>query len=77
MRALGQLWAAGKKIDWKGFHAYEQRRRLPLPTYPFERERFWIEPDRKVESVATSSTKSVEGSPRDWIFLSRHGSALI
>ena len=56
-RALGQLWAAGKKIDWKGYHAHEQRRRLPLPTYPFERERFWIEPGRKVESVATSSAE--------------------
>jgi acyl transferase domain-containing protein len=58
--ALGQLWAAGKKIDWKGFHAHERRRRLPLPTYPFERERFWIEPDRRIESVATSSSKSAE-----------------
>ncbi|MGC2491227.1 SDR family NAD(P)-dependent oxidoreductase [Candidatus Binatus sp.] len=60
VRAVGQLWAAGKQIDWKGFHAHERRRRLPLPTYPFERERFWIEPDRKVESVGTSSTRSVK-----------------
>lgn len=56
-RALGQLWATGKKIDWKGYHAHEQRRRLPIPTYPFEREHFWIEPGRKVESVVTSSAE--------------------
>ena len=55
--ALAQVWVAGKKIDWKGFHAHEQRQRLPLPTYPFERERFWIEPGRKVELVATSSVE--------------------
>ena len=57
-RALGQVWTAGKKIDWKGYHAYEQRRRLPLPTYPFERERYWIEPGPKVESAATSSAEA-------------------
>ena len=57
MGALAELWVAGKKIDWKGFHAHEQRQRLPLPTYPFERARFWIEPDRKVESVTTSSVE--------------------
>ena len=59
-RALGQLWSAGKKIDWKGFHAHERRRRLPIPTYPFERERFWIEPGRKIESVVTSSGQSAK-----------------
>ncbi len=52
--ALGQLWVAGKKIDWKGYHAREQRRRLPLPTYPFEREHFWIEPGTKIEAVAVA-----------------------
>ncbi|MGA9725840.1 MAG: SDR family NAD(P)-dependent oxidoreductase, partial [Candidatus Binatus sp.] len=56
-RALGQLWAAGRKIDWKGFHSHERRRRLPLPTYPFERERFWIEPGRRIESVAPSAAE--------------------
>jgi acyl transferase domain-containing protein/thioesterase domain-containing protein/aryl carrier-like protein len=55
--AVAQLWVAGKKIDWKGFHAHAQRQRLPLPTYPFERERFWIEPGQKVELVATSSVE--------------------
>ncbi len=59
-RALGQLWAAGKEIDWKSYHAHERRRRLPLPTYPFERERYWIEPGRKIESVATSSAESAK-----------------
>jgi len=41
--ALGRLWAAGARIDWQGFHAGQGRRRVPLPTYPFERRRHWIE----------------------------------
>ncbi|TSC32697.1 type I polyketide synthase [Corallococcus sp. Z5C101001] len=41
--ALGRLWLGGVTVDWKGFAANEQRRRVPLPTYPFQRERYWIE----------------------------------
>ncbi|MCZ6597763.1 MAG: SDR family NAD(P)-dependent oxidoreductase [Planctomycetota bacterium] len=42
--ALGTLWRARVPIDWKAFRDGEERRRVPLPTYPFERESFWIEP---------------------------------
>ncbi|HYU31102.1 MAG TPA: amino acid adenylation domain-containing protein [Thermoanaerobaculia bacterium] len=40
--ALGKLWIAGCRIDWAGFHGGERRRRVPLPTYPFERQRYWV-----------------------------------
>ncbi|HEY2738289.1 MAG TPA: condensation domain-containing protein, partial [Thermoanaerobaculia bacterium] len=40
--ALARLWLAGCRIDWAGFHDGERRRRVPLPTYPFERKRYWI-----------------------------------
>ncbi|MCA1561429.1 MAG: acyltransferase domain-containing protein [Chloroflexi bacterium] len=42
--ALGQLWLAGADIDWVAFDAGERRRRVALPTYPFERTRCWAEP---------------------------------
>jgi len=41
---LGRLWLAGVPIDWAGYHGRETRRRVPLPTYPFERQRHWILP---------------------------------
>lgn len=41
---LGKLWLSGVAIDWSEFHAHEPRQRLPLPTYPFERQRYWIDP---------------------------------
>ncbi len=41
--ALARLWLAGLPIDWAGFAAHENRRKLRLPTYPFERKRYWIE----------------------------------
>ncbi len=44
LHSLGRLWLAGAEIDWSGFHGGERRRRVPLPAYPFERQRYWIEP---------------------------------
>ncbi len=46
LSALGRLWTAGVTVDWDGFYAGERRRRIPLPTYPFQRRRFWVEPGR-------------------------------
>lgn len=42
--ALGRLWMAGAAIDWKRYHGDEKRLRIPVPTYPFERQRYFIEP---------------------------------
>lgn len=44
---LGDLWVAGASPDWAAYFSAEERRRIPLPTYPFERKRFWIEPDNR------------------------------
>jgi len=48
LAALGRLWLTGVEIDWKGG---KNARRVPLPTYPFERQRFWIEPQRRAGSA--------------------------
>jgi NAD(P)-dependent dehydrogenase (short-subunit alcohol dehydrogenase family)/aryl carrier-like protein len=42
-QALGDLWAAGVDIDWSRVHDDGPRRRVPLPTYPFEHSRHWID----------------------------------
>lgn len=41
--ALGKLWALGQDIAWPAVHAGDHRQRVPLPTYPFERHRHWVE----------------------------------
>ncbi len=43
LAGLAQLWVSGIKVNWNGFHAGEHRRRVELPTYPFERRRYWID----------------------------------
>lgn len=55
MTALAELWVAGLAIDWQGFYQTEQRYRLPLPTYPFERESYWIAPDAAPTATQNSS----------------------
>ncbi len=51
LNTLGQLWLSGVQIDWSGFYAAERRHRIPLPTYPFERQRYWIEPEKNTSTV--------------------------
>ena len=43
LQNLGHLWANGGTVDWAGVYQDQRRRRLPLPTYPFERQRYWVE----------------------------------
>ena len=42
---VARAWVAGAPVDWKAFRGSERRRRVHLPTYPFERQRHWIELD--------------------------------
>jgi len=43
MTAVGTLWQAGVAIDWAAVHEGERRYRTPLPTYPFEEQRFRLD----------------------------------
>jgi acyl transferase domain-containing protein len=53
LTTLGKLWMAGVQVDWAGFYGRERRRRLPLPTYPFERKRHWISAGKQSYAFAS------------------------
>jgi amino acid adenylation domain-containing protein len=40
------VWMSGLNPDWKSFYSNEERSRIPLPVYPFERKRYFVEPCR-------------------------------
>ncbi|MDF1741859.1 MAG: aminotransferase class III-fold pyridoxal phosphate-dependent enzyme [Verrucomicrobiales bacterium] len=44
LTSLGRLWMDGVEVDWEAFYGDEVRKRIPLPTYPFERKRHWVDP---------------------------------
>ena len=46
-RALGRLWLEGVEVDWAALYTGEKRRRVALPTYPFDRQSYWIDPTMK------------------------------
>jgi acyl transferase domain-containing protein/thioesterase domain-containing protein/acyl carrier protein len=70
LHTLGRLWLSGVPVAWSGFYKHEQRRRLSLPTYPFERQRYWVERGKPAE-VATARPLPVKKRPdiSEWFYV--------
>jgi acyl transferase domain-containing protein/acyl carrier protein len=70
LNTLGQLWLEGVEIDWSRFYNHEHRRRLPLPTYPFERQRYWLN-SAQSEQISATKPVSLERKPdiADWFYV--------
>jgi phthiocerol/phenolphthiocerol synthesis type-I polyketide synthase E len=68
---LGKLWLAGVRFDARAFWAGERRRRVPLPTYPFERRRYWIDPQKPRREAERPREVSLEKRPDvgDWFYV--------
>jgi phthiocerol/phenolphthiocerol synthesis type-I polyketide synthase E len=43
LKNLSGLWGNGVRIDWNKYYEKDKPQRIPLPTYPFERKRYWLE----------------------------------
>jgi amino acid adenylation domain-containing protein len=67
--SIAKLWLNGGKIDWHGFYGDEQRKRIPLPTYPFERKRYWIEPDTAFIGGVNKSKIGKRKNIQDWFYI--------
>ena len=67
LEAAGTLWSSGVPINWRAFYAGDRRRKIPLPTYPFERRKYWIEPGKTAvtpDLPQVSEMISPENAPR-------------
>jgi acyl transferase domain-containing protein len=56
--AVAALYTSGVNVDWRAFDAPYSRRRVVLPTYPFQRERYW-----SVPAPSTASPEPVTAGP--------------
>ena len=70
LAALGRLWQSGYQIDWRGLHPTPPNR-ISLPTYPFERKRYWLDLDesptqRKDTSNVLHSSATPDAVPEVW-----------
>lgn len=69
LHSLGQLYCADVNIDWAGFYQGESRRRVPLPSYPFEHRQYWYE--NEVLPLAAGNALALTGKtpdPAGWVY---------
>jgi pyochelin synthetase len=59
LHAVGELWLRGVEIEWQALHTGREPRRVPLPTYAFERRRYWL------ERAGRPSDGAGDGAPAD------------
>ncbi|HET9621306.1 MAG TPA: SDR family NAD(P)-dependent oxidoreductase [Kofleriaceae bacterium] len=64
--SVARLWLAGVKIDFARLHGAEKRNRVHLPTYPFERQRFWVDPP--AEAAAKPSGRPRRADAAAWFY---------
>ncbi|QSQ25695.1 KR domain-containing protein [Pyxidicoccus parkwayensis] len=67
LQTLGKLWLAGVPVDFQRLSSGESRRRVVLPTYPFEHKHHWMEP--RTERLPTGDTLERRADPADWFYL--------
>ncbi len=70
LNSVGRLWLAGVKIDWAKFEQRLPLRKVSLPSYPFEKQRHWIQPQAK--SLAASIAEKSPGRKTDladWFYV--------
>jgi polyketide synthase PksJ len=60
LSSLGKLWLSGADIDWGLFYGEQKRRRVALPTYPFEKQRYWIDQNWRPAMDITATAEKVQ-----------------
>ncbi|WP_088240285.1 type I polyketide synthase, partial [Calothrix rhizosoleniae] len=55
LQSLGELYVRGVKVDWLGFDKDYSRNKVVLPTYPFQRQRYWVENRENLNQQTTNS----------------------
>jgi acyl transferase domain-containing protein/thioesterase domain-containing protein/acyl carrier protein len=70
LNTLGELWLSGVPVNWSKLHAHQRRRRIPLPTYPFERQRYRVDPpQRRSRSDSPEASLLKRQDVTDWFYL--------
>ncbi|MFF3536992.1 SDR family NAD(P)-dependent oxidoreductase [Streptomyces sp. NPDC002466] len=62
LEGIGTLWSHGVPVSWDRYWSHEERGRVHAPTYPYDRERFWVDP-AVPESGAADAPAAGDGGP--------------
>jgi len=71
LTSLGQIWTLGAEVDWPKLHTPDTVRRVPLPTYPFEHKRFWVEADSTNAPLESTVAPSSQNHASNVLFYRR------
>ena len=63
LQSLAELYVRGVPVDWAGFDRGYARRRVSLPTYPFQRSRFWVDANTPSDAAQHPMLRRLPGSP--------------
>jgi acyl transferase domain-containing protein/aryl carrier-like protein len=70
LTSLGSMWVSGTEVDWDGLYERLGRRRVPLPTYPFERKTYWINPRKaNASDERPDAAAQIRRDLADWFYL--------
>ena len=59
--SLAELYVRGARVDWSQFDHGHSRQRVPLPTYPFQRKRYWLDPPAAPTGTVETSSRPLLG----------------
>lgn len=64
LASLGELFTCGLEINWNALEApYPPARRIPLPTYPFQREHYWVDSSSAVPAQKAAHQRAAGQHP--------------
>lgn len=68
IEAMGKIWSVGARVEWNKYYADRSilPNKLSLPTYPFERNRYWLDPISKEKHVINDTV--VKQDVRDMLY---------
>ncbi|MDQ1353575.1 MAG: hypothetical protein QG657_3881 [Acidobacteriota bacterium] len=71
LKKIGYLWLYGLTIDWDGFYDRGKPHRVSLPSYPYDRRKYWIkgDPFKISAGMVANTSRSVKEDIADWFYV--------
>ncbi|HEX3030050.1 MAG TPA: SDR family NAD(P)-dependent oxidoreductase [Clostridia bacterium] len=64
MEKIALFWTQGGRIPWEVLHEGEKVQRIPIPTYPFEKHRYWVESKAQRRAASDQSKQADDAAAR-------------
>lgn len=76
VQLLAQQWVKGLTIDWDTYHSDERRIKVSLPTYPFDRKKYWVSQYKMDDTNKPKKIARYSSDINDWLYVPSWESSL-